>query len=274
MKYIVSALICLVAITTNAQVKFKLQLLADQKTYQVSIIPGATFSSPLNLTSTAQITLVVPTGGFEPKNVHSMQSDVQFHFNSRTDAPSENLSFDYVSVGLKSLGTAGLKYQNGLEIALFTFENALPCSGNISLLDHSTDAFFKNPNKKANIGNYISIYGAQGDAYTGNIGHGQVVCSSVPGTSTQTGVADFTLSPNPFTTDLQFGANWKNAVSEAKITLTDALGKVVFEQQFVASIGKNTVDMELAHLAPGLYAVTLITDDNPVYSRKIVKIDQ
>jgi hypothetical protein len=273
MKNIFFIFACLVSFSAAGQVKFKLRLLADQKTYQVSLLPEATWVSPFNITSTAQITFVVPTESFEPKNVQNLQPGVEWHFNSRTNAPSENPAFDYVSVGLKSLGTSNLFYQNGLEIALFTFENAQPCTGSIRLLDHVSDPFFKNLNKKANIGNYLSVYGAGGDAYVGNFGAGEAVCSGVSAGSDVSDMADFSLSPNPFYDELNFSTEWKNAPSAAQISITDALGKVVFNQNFEPNSGKNTLRFDLRDLVPGVYSVTLKTGERVVFSRKVVKTD-
>jgi len=46
----------------QAQVKFKMQLLNDGTTYQVSLVPETSYRPPLNMTSTAQVTIKVPTG--------------------------------------------------------------------------------------------------------------------------------------------------------------------------------------------------------------------
>jgi hypothetical protein len=273
MKNIFFALAFFAAYTANAQVKFKIQLLNDQKTYQVSMLPEANWASPLNLTGTAQITLVVPTGNFEPKNVQNLVSGVEFEFNSRTDAPAENTSADYVSVGLKTLGTSSIKYQAGVEVPLFTFQNAMACAGKVSLLNHNTDLFFKNKSRNANIGNYLSVLGANGDAYTGNIGSGEVVCSGVLSTDFAGNGSKFSVSPNPFTTQLNFVAEFQTGGSDAKLSVTDALGVSVYAHEFQAAAGKTALQLDLATLVPGVYTLSVQKGDQFVFSKKVVKVD-
>jgi hypothetical protein len=273
MRNIFFALAFFAAYTTNAQVKFKIQLLNDQKTYQVSMLPEANWASPLNLTGTAQITLVVPNGNFEPKNVQNLVSGVEFEFNSRTDAPAENTLSDYVSVGLKTLGTGNLKYQAGVEVPLFTFQNAMACAGKVSLLNHNTDLFFKNKSRKANIGNYLSVLGANGDAYTGIIGSGEVVCSGILSTDFAGNGSKFSVSPNPFTTQLNFVAEFQTSAANAQIKVTDALGIEVYVQEFQAAGGKTALQLDLPNLVPGVYTLSVQKGDQFVFSKKVVKVD-
>jgi hypothetical protein len=273
MKNLLFALLFAGAATTQAQVSFRLQLLSDEKTYQVSIIPETTWAAPFNITSTAQITLVMPEGSFEPKNVKSLQSGVDFAFNSIANTPIDNANSDYYSVGLSSLGTQKLVYKAGQEVPLFTFQNALPCSGSIALLDHKNDVFYKNPKKKANIGNYLSVYGAAGDAYKGNVGTGVVPCADGRSVGTDMQVSSIGITPNPFTTDLQFSAIYAAADATAVVEVVDALGVLAYAYSFEATEGKNAFSMPLTDLSTGMYTVTIKSSDRILYTTKLVKVD-
>jgi hypothetical protein len=273
MKKILFSIAALAALTAQAQVKFNLTLLDDKKTYQVSIVPEKTWDAPFNITGTGQITLVTNTGTFEVKNFENINPNIEWHFNSRTNNPQENDGFDYHSVGLKSLGTSLLTYKSGIEIPLFTFENALPCTGSISLLDHSKDQFFKNPNKKANIGNYISVYGAEGDAYKGNIGKGEAPCALALNSTNLELNESFTLSPNPFISDLNVKGEFEKLNNASKIRITNELGTTVFEKELENQNSIKSLELNLEFLTNGIYSVSIIKNGKVAFSEKVVKMD-
>jgi len=118
---------------TTAQVQFKLTMLEDGETYQVSLIPERSWQHPYNITSTAQVTIKAPAGSFEVKELTSLQLDIEWQDNSRSDSPSEAPDVDYISFGLGTLGTVDFNYEAGVEMPLFQFKNALSCQGTISL---------------------------------------------------------------------------------------------------------------------------------------------
>ena len=68
-----------------------------------------------------------------------------------------------------TLGTVAFNYEAGVELPLFTFKNALPCQGTVGLMDNSEDPFMAPNSRSANVGNSITIFGARGEAYLGNL---------------------------------------------------------------------------------------------------------
>jgi gliding motility-associated-like protein len=151
----------LVILTHNplfSQVQFKIELLPDQVTYQASMKPLLTWSPPLNITSTAQFTIKVPTGGFEVNNLVSLQPGTFWSQNARYNTPSEAPGFDYISFGLTSLGTSGLSYIAGVEVPLFTFVNNGICTGSAEVM-LETDPFFPPNSENANVNNQIATLG-------------------------------------------------------------------------------------------------------------------
>jgi hypothetical protein len=270
MKKILFLISIVAALNAGAQVKFKLALLKDAKTYQVSMIPDKTWEAPFNITGTGQVTLVATAGALEIVNFKNVNANAEWHFNSREDRPQENNGFDYHSVGLKSLGTSSITYKAGVEVPLFTFENQLPCSGSIKLLNHTKDAYFKNPKKESNVGNYISVYGAEGDAYRGNSDNEEIQCGQVLGATDLKLSNEFKILPNPFRSDLNIkGAFGK--LKSAKVVVTNTLGAIVFENEIDTKV--NEKDMDLDFLAKGMYTVSILDNGKYVYSEKVVKID-
>jgi hypothetical protein len=66
---------------------------------------------------------------------------------------------------------------------------------------------------------------------------------------------ELTLFPNPATNQFTVHHNWANNTALA-LTLVDALGKVVLEQQ----VRENDVKIDIARLPSGLYQVKMITE--------------
>lgn len=150
-----------------AQVQGKLELLSDNKTYQVSVIPDITLIQALSRTNSAQITLLAPTGGLTLTNLQSTTGE--WDISSTAIAPTENHSFDYFSVALLS-PIEDIAYMTGVEIILFTFENDAICISDIAIIDDNTDPFLPPNSQNLNVGNLFTILGAGPvNAYRGSV---------------------------------------------------------------------------------------------------------
>lgn len=160
---------------STAQVNYKIDYLQETQSFQISMVVHKTWAPPQNITATGQVTIKVPSNDFEIYDVQNLQKDIVWDINSRHNAPDEAREFDYISFGLSTTGTKGLKYVAGTEIPLFTFKNAGSCGGEVALINNLRDAFLPPNSRHANIGNQLTVLGAKGDAYTGNTG-GPATC--------------------------------------------------------------------------------------------------
>lgn len=157
---------------SDCLVEYELELLADGS-FQVSVIPDTTWNFPQNVTSTAQVTLVVPTGSFQVTGLSNLISGVVFNDNSIIEAPIENPGFDYISFGLESLGTTSIPYEQGIKVPLFTFRNSLNCSGTeVRLMENETDPFAFPNSQAINVGQQLTTIGSGQDG---------LVCIKDPG---------------------------------------------------------------------------------------------
>jgi len=162
-----------------SQVEFKVELLPDETTYQVSLLPSVSWTTPFNLTSTAQVTLVAPSGGFTISNLQSLNGT--WSNNSNVLSPLENSNFDYLTVGMVSLGTLDIEYLSGQETALFTFENGGVCTGAIELFE-TGDPFTPPNSASANVGNQLTTLGSGNtNAWVGNYGKAAPDCAAFEG---------------------------------------------------------------------------------------------
>ena len=258
----------------NAQVKFKLSLLEDGKTYQVSIISEVTYKTPLNLTSTGQVTLKTPSKGFAVDQIFNLQEEVVWEPNSLTEGPAESPNFDYISFGLVSQGTKKIKYEAGVEVPLFAFTNLLECQGEITLIDNLNDPFAPPNSKQVNVGNQLTILGAQGDAYIGNTVESKVPCAGY--TTAFENIAltriNLTLFPNPTSEYLTTNFEWYRKGETAQLTILNMSGKKVIEEEVTIIQGSNQTRIDVQKLAQGNYFLEITGADWKITSEQFVKM--
>lgn len=150
--------------TDEVTCPFAFILNAEEGVYTISILSDTTLTFPRNITSTAQIVIKVPTGGFTIENLTNLISGVVFSDNSRSDAPIEAPNFDYISFGLDTRGTQAITYEKGQKIPLFSFTNGGTCTeGSVTLMDNTTDPFLNN-SSNANVNQQITVSGLGSDA--------------------------------------------------------------------------------------------------------------
>jgi gliding motility-associated-like protein len=184
MKKLLTPLFCLVfSVWSFAQISLKIELMPDNSTIQVSMIPDFTFSFPQNITTAGQVTVKVPHGfgdySFEVVDFASLTPDADWAFNNRLDAPPTAPSWDYLSFGLVSIGTQAYNYQAGVALPLFSFKNgAGACADSIRLFDNLNDPLISPNAFGINLENTIVVLGGGlVNSVDANFGSG-----AVPGT--------------------------------------------------------------------------------------------
>jgi gliding motility-associated-like protein len=169
MKPLFTFVLALLCFTLTAQVKFKVALLPDNVTYQVSIRPDVSWSAPQNTVLSAQVTVRVPTGGFNLGPITSLKGN--WGHIGTVVSPTESTAYDYIIFGLQGL-TSNITFQSGQEVAVFNFKNNGSCTGALELIENELDPFWPPNSQSVNIGNQIAVVGAGNgvNAYTGNFG--------------------------------------------------------------------------------------------------------
>ncbi len=248
--------------TIHAQVKYQLSLLPDKKTYMVSLVSSKTWTYPNNLTSTAQVTIKVPSEKPFTAAVTSLNPDVKWLDNSYIEAPTSDPSHTYVSFGLISIGTSKLHYKENEEIPLFTFRNieAEPCIGKISIINNDLDAFKGKDAEIYNINNQISVLAEQGDVYVGNL-KAEVDCAQA--LSNEELFEDVNIKAFPIPTADQLTIQWLNkGVSKAPVLLQieNMEGKIVTSKKVSAIEGQNQEIFDFSAQAIGCYYFSFMED--------------
>ena len=127
----------------------------DGQTYAVYVRPDNTINpSPLALTGTAQITIVVPAG-FTYSNFTNVKGIWQGSPADIVKTPIENPTHTYISIAL--VVDNGIPYVSGQETKLFTFKRTSACNGPVNLIE-ADDPFMVDPNSMGNNpGNEYSV---------------------------------------------------------------------------------------------------------------------
>jgi len=146
----------------------------DSGTFVVSLIPDTSWSFPFNIVSTAQVTIKVPTGGFQVGEITDLIDGVSFFRTGRDNAPIEEPTFDYISFSLGSQGTSRIPFVRGEKVGLFSFTNVGICpDGPITLINNLTDPFFPPNSRQSNAGLQMTVSGFGGpDLPIGILGEG------------------------------------------------------------------------------------------------------
>jgi len=253
------------------QVQYQLEWLQTDEAYRVSIVVEETWEAPYNMVSTAQITLKVPTGGFEIANVQNQISEVNFVANSRHNAPAEAADYDYISFGLENLGTDKIPFVAGSTVPLFTFQNVGNCTGTVAIV-RNNDEFMPPNSAKANIGNNITVLGANGNAYNGVFGE-DIDCNSLVGTINIGQKATvFNVFPNPVKEDLNIHFDWPRAKEDLFINIYDINGKLVLSNDYIFNNGLNTIEINAAKLSAGIYSIEIQGNDLQMVIEKFMKL--
>jgi Secretion system C-terminal sorting domain len=258
--------------TVKAQIQYKVERLPNSRYYIVSAISDTTYSKPMNLVSTAQVTLKVPAGGFKVGSIQPFGT--KWSVNGRSDAPKENPEFDYINFGLRDMGTSLLTFKKGDVIPLFAFEASGTCLGEIALMDNKTDALTTVNEAQINVGNQMTILGAGGDAWKGNVvGAAKADCFEM--TAIEKGMAKggIIIYPNPVQDELTI--TFTRGVKEAKegfINLYDAAGRIMLREKRQFNDGLNEQRFDVSNLSAGTYQVEIEGLNRKTITEKVIKM--
>lgn len=240
------------------QVWYKLDLMEDKETYQISLISDVDWSLPNNITSTGQVTIKAPTLEFDIEAFESVHPKLIWEYNSRFNAPMESSDFDYFSFGLES-ASRDFDYEAGEEIPIIRFKNAKGCSDFVGLLNNDIDPYAFSKTKQVNVGNQLTVVGARGNAYMGNKGDQMVQCKKQIKTKDQF-IKDLVLFPNPAFNVLNINMDWTREQQVGHFFIRDNSGKVVINKQQQLTKGFNEINFDIALLAGGIFHVELTNE--------------
>ena len=137
-----------------SSLEFKIQLLDNNGTYGVFVMPDHTISpSGKTQTGSGQVTLVTPTNFDYTSLKNHAGTWVE---NARVDAPAEAMDKSYVSFGFV-VDEPRIKLFPNEETLLFTFTCDADFTGQISLFDNENDPFNTPNSYNSNPGNDLGV---------------------------------------------------------------------------------------------------------------------
>jgi hypothetical protein len=257
----------------EAQVQYKIALdSADPNNYIVSMLPQVTWEYPLNLTSTAQVTIKIPTGMPFDAEISSVAQGVEWQANSFVAQPIGDPTHDYVSFGMVTMGTSAFSYTEGTEVALFKFRNtAMPCIGEIALVDENQEPVQGLDGEYYNVGNQISVLGGGGNVYNGNA-QGSVDCSIVNAINPLNATFDISTYPNPTSDKLNVAINRlpnSSQLEKLTINIINELGQTMAVRSLPANSANQLVVFDVSKYANGVYMLQIVSDTHSAYIQKI-----
>jgi hypothetical protein len=247
--------------TAKAQIQYKLTRLPDNVTYMVSIVPQATWSFPQNVVTTAQVTVRVPVNSrFIAGRITTLVPTTQWMDNAYLEHPVGDVTHNYITFNLQTIGTKAFTFESGRELPLFTFQNiGTSCFGTMELVDNQSITTKAVVAGGYNVGQHIGTLGAGGEAFLNNINVGVNCENATKNEDLKAGIFKITkLYPVPAQSELQ--VEWQASDKMAEnvyLVVHNVLGEVVFKQ-----LVKNTKTLQInkfdvSKWSDGMYTLQL-----------------
>lgn len=252
----------MIGVIGQAQVKYKMSRLPDNVTYQVSLVSEATWSYPENVTTTAQVTVKVPSNAhFIAGRIKSLVAETVWTDNAYLDTPKGDKNNNYISFNLQTVGTKAFVFESGKELPLFTFQNiGTSCFGSLELVDNESDVTKSVISGGYNVGQHLSTLGAGGEAFSGLV-DSKVVCQGV--TSSQ----DLERSPLNITKAYPIPAasditiEWQvsdPSVESVQIVIQNVLGENIETIHLKNTKSHQATKIDVSRWSEGLYSFRLL----------------
>ncbi len=206
----------------NAQVKFKIELLSDSVTYQVSLFSelGPFPATAQNFINSSTVTILAPTGELIPGGLVNQKG-----FWSGPDTyinPVANFEMDYFVFNLTG-SINDIQFTPGLIVPLFTFTNMGTCAGAVSFMDNDNDPYL-NQSPDVNIGNQMSVLGnGLSNAFNGEHEPGNANCMGAPPCDLTLDSVDFTGITACGVTDGSITINASNNTGTLEYSINNGL---------------------------------------------------
>jgi hypothetical protein len=262
MQKLLSILITIATLSTaKAQIQYKLTRLPDNATYMVSLIPQSTWIFPQNVVTTAQVTIRVPVNSrFIAGRITSLIPTTQWMDNAYLEHPVGDITHNYITFNLQTVGSKAFTFESGRELPIFTFQNiGTSCFGTMELIDNQSITTKAVIAGGYNVGQHIGTLGANGEAFLNNINIG-VNCENAT-KNEDLNASIFKISklyPVPAHSELQVEWQSEDKMAEnVSLIVHNILGEVVFKQTVKNTKTLQINKIDVSKWTDGMYTLQL-----------------
>jgi hypothetical protein len=245
---------------SQAQVKFNLSLMPDQRTYLVSMIPETTWMPPQNTVGSIQIVLKMPADkAFLAGEIKSLIPGISWSDNAYIERPSSAKAYTFVCFVLNEPGTKKIPFDSGVETPLFTFINLeTGCVGSVELVENESEIVKSIVQAdRINVTQNITVLGARGNAFSGIL-NSTTDCTLITSTNVKNSIVkNLRIFPVPASDYLH--VYWNNDADGGanKISVSNMLGEIIAIENTNNVVGEQKVVLDVAGYSNGLYTAVL-----------------
>lgn len=254
----------LILTSLQAQVKYKLTRLPDNATYQVSLVSNETWAFPKNVTTTAQVTLRLPSNAhFIAGKIKSLVPETNWADNAYLENPKGDKNNNYISFNLQTIGTKAFTFETGKELPLFTFQNiGTTCFGSLELVDNNSETTKSVVANGFNIGQHFSTLGAGGEAFQGNLDN-KVVCQGATSVKDldNTPLSISRAFPSPASSELT--VEWQitdPSVENVQLVALNSIGEIMTAVNVKNTQNNQVTKLDVRQWAEGIYSFRLVSN--------------
>lgn len=246
----------------TAQVKFNLSYEPVSKVYTVSVLPETSWSSPLNMVSSAQVVLRVQAGMAFTPGITSLVNGLIWADNAYVESPVGAPEYTFVCISLVNGPTNKIQMVADQETPLFSFLNtASDCAGPVTLLPNDDPMVQAVRLGGFNVTQYLPVLGAHGNAFSGLVNN-EVDCTPVSGThETVHFLEEVKILPVP--ADKAVTVQWTVLLDSPgwyQMVICDAKGVEIMREKTSAEKGAHTLHLNVEHWQAGLYRLRFVGD--------------
>lgn len=260
----------------QAQVKFSINLLPDQETYLVSLIPDEDINAPLNAASNIQIVFKIPMDKpFLAGEITSQIEGITWIDNAFSHAESGGTDYALCAITMAEASTKKLQFQEGVELPLFTFKNLESgCVGAIIIPENTDEEVKRAVARGYNFTQNITLLAARGNGYSGVINKVADCAELSTSISEEPIVSALKAYPVPVNKNLVI--EWSNIASykDLQLEVVNSLGQIMLEKALDGSIGFKNTQLNVENYSAGLYHFRISNELGNSQQYKFIVVDK
>ena len=275
MKYLFIILLTAFTFRMNAQVQFNLNLLSDEETFLISILPEQTMSAPLNRVSNLQVVIKTELGlNLDAVQLESMVPGIDWVNSAFLDNPNAEEPYTLNVFSMAQSSSNAVQITENIETPLFTLKKpGGGCLGELSLIDNNDSSVAFARQNKLNCTQSFTVLATRGNAFNG-VGNAVADCTEEQSTSTTKVTNGVNLTAYPVPAYDKLNIEWATTenMGASVLEIYNNEGKLMQKIDVQARTGVQEMTVDLVNYTPGLYNFRLKNDKGLSAVKKFVAL--